>query len=41
MDLASNVFALTTEALRTGAITADGRQAMETVTLQATPDNLG
>lgn len=39
MDFASNVFALTTEAHRTGAITADGGQTVEAVSLQATPDN--
>ena len=39
MDLASNIFALTTEAHRTGAITADGGQTVEAVSLQATPAN--
>lgn len=33
MDLVSYIFALTTAAFRTGAITADGGQTMEIVSL--------
>ena len=41
MDLASNIFALTTEAHRTGAFTAEGGQTVEAVSLKATPYNCG